>query len=84
MLLGQQLLQTVFSIQRGPLYLMCDLDLLFPTLQEVAVVDQLVEPLLEEFEELHGLEDEDHDVDDDEECSFEEADEEHHCIVRMK
>ena len=76
-LLGQQLLQTVVSIQRGPLYLMCNFDLPFPTLQEVAAVEQLVEPLLEEFEEFDDLEDEDHDIDDDEECSFEAIDEEH-------
>jgi hypothetical protein len=76
-LLGQQLLQTVVSIQRGPLYLMCDFDLPFPTLQEVAAVEQLVEPLLEEFEEFDDLEDEDHDIDDDEECTFEAIDEEH-------
>eukprot|EP00978_Attheya_sp_CCMP212_P031719 scaffold120867_cov37-Attheya_sp.AAC.2 len=76
-LLGQQLLQTVVSIQRRPLYLMCDFDLPFPTLQDVAAVDQLVEPLLGEFEEFDDLEDEDHGIDDDEECSFEEIDEEH-------
>eukprot|EP00978_Attheya_sp_CCMP212_P031720 scaffold120867_cov37-Attheya_sp.AAC.3 len=49
----------------------------FPTLQEVAAVDQLVEPLLGEFEEFDDIEDEDHGIDDDEECSFEEIDEEH-------
>jgi hypothetical protein len=76
-LLGQHLLQTVVSIQRGPLYLMCDFDSPFPRLQEVAAVDQLVEPLLEEFEEIDDLEDEDHGIDDDPEFSFEEIDEEH-------
>lgn len=76
-LLGQQLLQKVVSIQRGALYLMCDFDMAFPTLAEVAVVAQLVEPLLEDFEEFDDLEDEDHDIDDDEECSFEAIDEEH-------
>jgi len=76
-LLGQQFLETVVSIQRGPIYLMCVFDMAFPTLQEVAAVEQLVEPLLEEFEEFDFLEDEDHEFDDDEEGSFEEIDEEH-------
>ena len=43
----------------------------------MAAIDRLVEPLLEEFKEFDDLEDEDHDIDDDEECSFEEIDEEH-------
>lgn len=81
-LLGQQLLQTVVSIQRGPLYLMCDYDLPFPTIQEMETVNQLVEHLLDEFDEFDDLEDEqDHGIDDDEECSFEEIDEEHNDIV---
>jgi hypothetical protein len=59
-LLGQQFLPTVVSIQRGPLKLMCDFDLTFPsTLQEVDDVDRLVEPLLKEFTDFDNLEDED-------------------------
>ena len=49
---------------------MCDFDLPFPTFQEVDEVDRLVEPLL-----IHNLQDEDHLIDDDEECTFEEIDE---------
>ena len=74
-LLGQHYLQTVTSIQRGYLFLMCDYDLPFPTMDEIDAVEALVEPLLDEFEEFDDLEDEDHDVDDDEECSFECIDE---------
>jgi hypothetical protein len=74
-LLGQQFLQTVVAIQRGPLYLMCDYFLPFPTLDEMRAVYRLVDPLLEEFEEFDDLKDEDHLIDDDEEWTFEAIDE---------
>jgi hypothetical protein len=71
-LLGQHCLQTVVSIQRGNMFVMCDYDLPFLTIAEIDAVEALVEPMLHDFDDL---EDEDHDGDDDEECSFEYIDE---------
>jgi hypothetical protein len=70
-LLGQRYLQSVVSIQRGNLFVMCDYDLPLPTFDELDAVERLVEPMLDDFEDFDDLKDEDHDGDDDEQCTFE-------------
>ena len=75
-LLGQAYLKTVTSVQHGSVYMMCDFNMDFPTKAEHDIVVNLVEPMVvEDFEGFDALEDEDHNGDDDEECSFECIDE---------